>query len=58
MDHLYKWQRKTTNFLNNNDLPGPDADFHGEKNTYFLYAGDKLAGKVKLFKLESFHVRK
>ena len=47
MDHLYKWQRKNTNFLNNNDLPGPDADFHGEKDTYFLYAGDKLAGKVK-----------
>ena len=44
VDHLYKWQRRTANSLINNDLPGPDADYHDVKDTYFLYAGDKLAG--------------
>ena len=24
--------------------PRPDGDYHGEKNTFFLYAGDKIAG--------------
>ena len=43
-DHLYKWRRRSTNQLSNNDLPGPESDYMGEKETFFLYAGDKIAG--------------
>ena len=42
VDNLYKWQRRTVGGLEN--FPRPDGDYHGEKNTFFLYAGDKIAG--------------
>ena len=44
-DGLYQWKRETANALDNANLPGPAGDYLNDKNTYFLYAGDKSAGE-------------
>ena len=45
-DEKYKWQRKNTNQLNNNNIPGPpNGDYHDEKNKFFLIASDHVAGE-------------
>jgi hypothetical protein len=42
-DKLYKWSRKKSEQLGNNDLPGPDGSVNAE-STFFMYAGHKIAG--------------
>ena len=42
-DKLYKFSRKKSEQLGNQDLPGPDGSVNDE-STFFMYAGHKMAG--------------
>ena len=40
----YKWARKTPTILSDNGFPGPDLDFEGSKDRYFMIASNAMAG--------------
>ena len=40
----YKWARKTPTILSNNGFPGPEQDFTGSKDKYFMIASNAMAG--------------
>ena len=42
-DKLYKFSRKKSEQLGNQDLPGPDGSVNAE-SIWFMYAGHKMAG--------------
>ena len=43
-DNNYKWIRRTSDQLANNNIPGPESDLNEEKDKFFLMASDKLGG--------------
>ena len=48
-DEKYKWQRKNTNQLNNDNIPAPaNGDYHDEKDKFFMIASDHVAGQDTL----------
>ena len=40
----YRWQRKKPPQLSNNGFPGPDQDFEGSKDRFFMIASNAMAG--------------